>query len=128
MKQLSYRMENHDLIKIENDKIESFVNSTPYPSYDEMVDNLENNIELDSEYGEENHYLCKKIYENPTNKQLIIDAGKQIFDAGGIQALLANHTIIKYFSPYWKSDDLQIKSQGSIIEHYFQSVTDEWKA
>ena len=43
MKQLSYRMENHDLIKIE-----SFVNSTPYPSYDEMVDNLENNIELDT--------------------------------------------------------------------------------
>ena len=47
---------------------------------------------------------------------------------GGLQALSANHTILKYFSPYSKSNNIAIKSQGNIIEHYFQSLTKEWRA
>ena len=47
---------------------------------------------------------------------------------GGMQALSANHSIIKYFSPYWNSTNIIIKMQGRIIEEYFQDVTSEWKA
>jgi len=121
-------MENQDIIETENDIIKSFVTSTPYPSYQEMMDYLKNNIELECEYGEINHNLCKTIYENPTNEELIIEVGKKIYKRGGIQALYANYTILKYFSPYWRSTNIVIKSQGSMIGHFFQSVTEEWKA
>ena len=121
-------MENRELIETEDDIIKSFVTSTPYPSYQEMMDYLKNNIELGCEYGEMNHNLCKTIYENPTNKELIVEMGKKIYERGGIQALSANYTILKYFSPYCRSTNIVIKSQVSMIEHFFQSVTEEWKA
>jgi hypothetical protein len=53
--------------------------------------------------------------------------GKKIYEMGGMQSLSTNHTIIKYFSPYWNSTNIRIKIQGRIIENYFQDVSSEWK-
>ena len=117
-----------DLIKEEDDVIEKFVKETPYPNYEEMVEKLDDHIDLWSEYSEQNHICCKMIYENPRNKKLIIEMGKKIYVMGGMQALTANHTVIKYFSPYWKSSNIIIKSQGRLLEDYFQEVCDEWIA
>jgi hypothetical protein len=117
-----------DLIEMEDEMILEFVKVTPYPNYDEMLNKLENRIELWCEYGNQNHICCKIIYENPTNKNLIVEMGKKIYEIGGMQALSANHTTIKYFSPYWNSTNTIIKMQGNIIESYFQNVTSEWKA
>ena len=108
--------------------IVEFVKVTPYPNYEEMLEKLDNYIELWAEYGMQNHICCKTIYENPTNKNLIVEMGKRIYDMGGMQALSANHTIIKYLSPYWNSSNIIIKMQGRIIEDYFQDVSSEWKA
>jgi len=119
--------DNKDLIQEENEVIEEFVKVTPYPSYEEMLETLENHIELWAEYGNFNHVCCKTIYENPLNKNLIVEMGKNIYAMGGLQALSANHSIIKYFSPYWKSTNIIIKMQGRIIEEYFQDVSSEWK-
>lgn len=117
-----------DLIKVEDEAILNFVKETPYPNYEEMLEKLDDHIDLWSEYGEYQHLCCKIIYENPTNKNIIVERGKQIYKMGGKQALSAIHTIIKYFSPYWNSENIIIKMQGRIIEEYFQEVTPEWKA
>jgi hypothetical protein len=92
-----------DFIQVEDEMIIEFVKVTPY-------------------------ICCKIIYENPTNKNVIVEMGKKIYEMGGIQALSANYSIIKYFSPYWNSTNIIIKMQGRIIEEYFQDVSSEWKA
>ena len=81
-----------------------------------------------AEYGLLNHIWCKKIYENPIDKELIIEMGKKIFERGGIQALTMNHNVIKYVSPYWQSTNSIIKGQGRMVAEYFQEVCEEWKA
>jgi hypothetical protein len=120
--------DNKDLIQVEDEVIVEFVKVTPYPNYEEMLEKLFNHIELLCEYGKKHHICCKIIYENPTNKNLIVEMGKKIYKMGGIQALSAIHTIIKYFSPYCNSTNIIIKTQGKIIEVYFQDVSSEWKA
>jgi len=108
-------------------QVEKFVKNNKYPSYEEMLSKLEPNIELWSEYGDVNHVCCKIIYENPSNRDLIIKMGKEIFNRGGMHALQINHAIIKYASPYATSDNIYVRSQASIIEMYFQNVTPEWR-
>jgi len=120
-------MDIQDYIKVEKELIEEYIKVYPYPDYDIMLKNIENNIELWAEYGKNNHICCKIIYENPNNEELIIKMGKKIYELGGMQALTMNHSTIKYFSPYWKSTNMIIKSQGGIIESFFQGVCDEWK-
>ena len=124
-------MENNndieDFIQVEDEMIIEFVKVTPYPNYEEMLEKIDNKIELWSEYGKEHHICCKIIYENPTNKNLIVEMGEKIYKMGGLQALSANHTIIKNFSPYWNSTNIIIKMQEKIIEEYFHEVSPEWK-
>ena len=118
-------------LKVENELIKQYVKVYPYPEFKEISNILHNNIDfidMYAEYGLPNHICCKIIYENPTDKELIIEMGKKIFERGGIQALTMNHNVIKYVSPYWKSTNNSIKGQGSNIEHYFQEVCEEWKA
>jgi hypothetical protein len=113
--------------KKEAKRVEKFVNDNKYPSYEEMRSKLEANIQLLNQYGDENHICCKIIYENPSNKDLIVKIGKEIFERGGINALQMNHAIIKYASPYATSNNIYVRSQPSIIEMYFQNVTPEWE-
>ena len=105
-----------------------FVQTNPYPSYEEMMERIDCRVDLFAEYGSKNHVCCKIIYENPTNKELIVEMGKAIYKMGGLQALSKNHEIIKCFSPYWRSSDPEIRVQGRIIEEYFEGVCAEWKS
>jgi len=73
------------------------------------------------------HNFCKKIYENPINKELIVEIGKKIFNCYGIESLIVCNTIIKYYSPYCNSGNEIIKRQGRLVEYYFTEVTPEWK-
>ena len=113
--------------RLENIRLEKFVLENPYPSYDEIIGKLGDHIEIECEYGKMNHVCCKIIYDNPTNEELIIEMGKRIYNHGGMQALQANHVLLKYFSPYWQSTDMAVKCHGRYIELLFQSVTPEWK-
>lgn len=103
--------------------MEDFIKSHPYPTYSEMVKKLDDRIDLYAEYGKMQHAWCKTIYENPMNKDLIVELGKKIYRLGGMQALVSINTILKYFSPYWDSLDADIKDQGNVIDLYFASVT-----
>ena len=118
----------YDEEEIENKMMEYYVKLNPYPSYDEMIEKIIDKLDLYAEYGEFNHICCKIIYENPTNKDLIIKMGKKIYCRGGMTALQANCYTITNFSPFYKSTDIRIKSFGRLVEFYFQDVCDEWKA
>ena len=107
--------------------IKKFVQTNPYPSYEEMMERIDCRLDLFAEYGTQNHEWCKIIYENPTNKELIVKVGKAIYKMGGTQALSKNHEIIKCFSPYYKNPDIKIQ-QGRMIEEYFEDVCAEWKS
>jgi len=124
-------MDIENELKVENELIKQYVKVYPYPEFKEISNILHNNIDfLDmyAEYGLLNHIYCKIIYENPIDKELIIEMGKKIFERGGIQALTMNHNVIKYVSPYWQSTNSIIKGQGRMIEEYFQEVCEEWHA
>lgn len=120
--------DNADLVQAEDELIKEFVKAMPYPDYEDMLEKLDDHMELWCEYGKNHHECCKIIYENPTNKELIIEMGKKIYGIGGMQALSANHSIITFFSPYGKSKDIRIRTQGKMIELYFQEVTPKWRA
>ena len=124
----TYDEEIQEEIKEYNEMIEEYVKLNPYPSYDKMIKKIGNELDLYAEYGDVNHFCCKIIYENPTNKDLIVKMGKKIYSRGGMQSLQANCTIIKYLSPYYESSNIQIKSHGRVLEFYFEEVTDEWRA
>ena len=106
-----------------NFAIEEYVKSYPYPEYNDMVEKIENNLAVWSEYSIINHDCCKIIYENPNNKDLIVEMGKKIYKSGGLQALKMNHNVIKNYSPYSQSTNNKIKTH---VEAYFQDVRD-WK-
>lgn len=116
-----------ELKKKEDEMLVEFVKTTPYPNYKQMLKKLEGHIDLWSEYGEKNHKWCKIIYENPTNKNVIVEMGKNIYEGGGGHTLWMNTNIIKYFSPYWNSTNIIIKMQGGMIEQYFTDAFPEWK-
>ena len=99
--------------------IKEYILLNPYPSYDTMVENIENNLVLWSEYGKMNHIWCKEIYENPNNKDLIIEIGKKIYNMGGKQSLIKNLKIITDFSPY---NNIITREQCKKIEEYFQNI------
>jgi hypothetical protein len=93
-----------------------------------MTQKLNDHITLSAEYGQTQHVCCKTIYENPTDDKLIVKMGKRIHALGGIQALASNYAILKHFSPYSKSTDIEIKLQVRIIESLFEEVSPEWKS
>jgi hypothetical protein len=97
--------------------IEEYSKTYPYQEYNEMVEKIENNLAIWSEYSLINHECCKIIYENPNNKDLIVEMGQKIYKSGGLQSLRMNHNVIKYFSPYSQSTNNKIKKH---IEEYFQ--------
>lgn len=115
-------------IQKENKMIEEYVKLNPYPSYDEIEKKLEKHLDLYAEYGDLNHFCCKIIYENPTNKDLIVKMGKKIYERGGMTALQSNYHVIRYFTPFWESSNLVIKSYARMFDFYFTEVTDEWRA
>ena len=88
--------------------IYNFIDSNPYPSYDEMDVKLNSRLDLSSEYGLSNHQFCKSIYENffKDDKTLeIIEKSKNIYSSGGRQALFCNLETIRLYSPLSQCND-----------------------
>jgi hypothetical protein len=72
------------------------VKANPYPTFEAITALLEKqrHLALIAEYGRINHDLCKTIYENCTDKEKVIEAGKAIHARGGIQALQCNFYVL----------------------------------
>ena len=110
-------------------KLLLYVEQNPYPEYCLIEELLlkHDRWELLSEYGQINHILCKKIYENPNDENIIVSCGKQIYKRGGFTALQANYYVIIQF--YKKSRDEDIRyCYPKKLEFTFEKITSEWKA
>jgi len=119
--------EIQDYINVDEDLIKEYVKVNPYPEYETMLEKIKHNIDLEMEYGELNHEFCKVIYENPNDENLIIEMGKKIYKRGGIQALLMNFNVIKYYSPYWQSKINSIKFiKFKYIFNYRINIINRW--
>jgi len=112
----------------EQQEMTEFIKSNPYPIFEKVEEKIQNRLDLWCEYSFSNHMFCKIIYENPTNKDLIVEMGTKIYKMGGMQALLANYFIIKYFSPYSESTNIIVKEQEKKIAEYFKDVCLEFTA
>lgn len=106
--------------------IENFVKNNPFPSYEEIENKLQNNCFLYAEYSKFCHKCTQTIYENPTNKQTILEMGKRLHRAAGDVALLTCCQILRNYSPYKDSHDIDIRSQARILEFYFAEVSPTW--
>ena len=80
--------------------VANYIAENPYPDYQSMWSSLP--MELAAEYGTVNHCLIKQVYENMHFQQVLREAGDQIHTRGGMQALHANFTVLKYYSPMAK--------------------------
>jgi dissimilatory sulfite reductase (desulfoviridin) alpha/beta subunit len=92
----------YNSVEEEKKAIEEFVSNNPYPSYEEILSLIKPDIEMWAEYGEPNHYFCKEIYENVTNKEIVKKSGERIDKRGGIQAMRQNYYVLKLASPLKK--------------------------
>jgi hypothetical protein len=86
---------------VDEDKlVANFIAKNPYPDYQSMWSSLP--LHLAAEYGEYNHELIKQVYENIHCQQVMKKVGDQIHARGGIQAMQANLTVLKWYSPMAK--------------------------
>ena len=81
-----------------------FLAENPYPTYEEMTEKwLSQRIDLDAEYGLQNHNLCRKIYMNLNKRKLlekiVEDFISTVITLGGKQALKANIEILVDYTP-----------------------------
>jgi len=95
----------------------------PYPSYESWIKRLESRLDLYAEYGKANHVLCKIIYDNCTDEERVVDAGKRIYRRGGFQALQCNYYVILA-----ALRDAGVGEQSFDITNMFEKVTPEWRA
>ena len=92
-----------------NQIIKLFVETNPYPSYEEMEEYLDVSIQLYAEYGVYNHVLCKNVYENLYNEKCDFYVEKWIntvigTGGGGILTLRCNADTLRRFSPISKCE------------------------
>lgn len=94
----------------EDEPIINFVKAHPYPSYEEMVNIIGKDDRTYAEYGEKNHELCKKIYENITDSKIVADCGLAINEMGGFQAMSANYKVLLMYSPFREATNPNVRS------------------
>ena len=77
-------------IERENNDIKHFINSHPYPSYDEVRKLINRNVAMCAEYGTLNHKWMEKIYNDIFDRKKIKVIGKLINVRGGMTAMVEN--------------------------------------
>ena len=99
-----------------NSLLKQFIKDNEYFCYQKIIDLIEKIIKekerfaIDffyfmSEYGEPNHDICKTIYENLFDKDIVNRCGRQIADRGGKESLIACYYIILNCSPLINSEN-----------------------
>tara|TARA_B110000914_G_C15499600_1_gene465092 strand:- start:1313 stop:1717 length:405 start_codon:yes stop_codon:yes gene_type:complete len=103
----------------EIDAIKEFVKQNPYPSFEKISEILP--LREYAEYGNINHLLCKKIYENIFDNKVITRSLHDIYNRGGCQAVLENYYTICNHSPLRWSQ--LTKSYASNIQYCMEEAT-----
>ena len=125
-------------IEKEDEEIRDFVKCHPMPSPDDeegeywwfkVIDRLKN------DQGINGMLFCslmrfdiiKKMYENLTNKTIIVECGKELNRDGKWDAMAINQTLLALAIDELNDTDKPITSQVRIIEHWWDGIG-KWKA
>ena len=71
--------------------------------------------------------LMKKMYENLTDKKVIIDCGKELNRDGKFNAMIVNITLLSITMDELNDTNKSCLSQMSVIENWWDGIG-KWKA
>ncbi len=86
--------------------MESFILSNPFPSYQQMTQDIEDypdfglSMAMYAEFGRRHYEVLKAAYESGMKREAIRHAGQVIYDLGGMQAMQMNFYAFAHFSPF----------------------------
>ena len=81
------------------------LNRHVYPEYEDVVKIIQNNMELFSEYGRENHWCMYYIWDFHFEHDDIKKMGEETTKRGGFQAMQANYyTLLHVFRTLYKNE------------------------
>ena len=125
-------------IEKENEEIRDYVRCHPMPLPDDeegeqfwkkVIKRLKNDQGINAMilYSFVNFDIMKKMYENLTDKKVIVDCVKELNRDGKWDAMAINQTLLALAIDELNDTDKPITSQVRIIEHWWNGIG-KWKA
>ena len=125
-------------IEKENEEIRDFVKCNPMPSPDDeggnefwfkVVDRLKADQGINGMiiFSFADFDIVKRMYENQTDKKVIIECGKELNSDGGWDAMAISQTLLALAIDKLNDTDKPITTQVRIIEHWWDGIG-KWKA
>ena len=125
-------------IEKEDEEIRDFVKCHPMPSPDDeegeywwfkVIDRLKNDQGINGMiiFSFMRFDIIKRMYENLTNKTIIVECGKELNRDGKWDAMAINQTLLALAIDELNDTDKPITSQVRIIEHWWDGIG-KWKA
>ena len=124
-------------IEKEDEEIRDFVRCHPMPSPDDeegdklwkkVIDRMKDNEGVNGMiiYSFVRFDIMKKMYENLTDKQIIIDFGKELNRDGEFNAMIINLTLLSIAMDELNDTNKPCLSQMRVIEHWWDGIG-KWK-
>ena len=125
-------------IEKEDEEIRDFVKCHPMPSPDDeegeywwfkVIDRMKNDQGINGLiiFLLMRFDIIKRMYENLTNKTIIVECGKELNRDGKWDAMAINQTLLALAIDELNDTDKPITSQVRIIEHWWDGIG-KWKA
>ena len=125
-------------IEKEDEEIRDFVKCHPMPSPDDeegekfwfkVIDRLKNaeGINKRAIFSFVRFDIMKKMYENLTDKKVIVDCGKELNRDGEFNAMIINITLLSIAMDELNDTNKSCPTQMRVIEHWWDGIG-EWKA
>ena len=125
-------------IEKEDEEIRDFVRCHPMPSPDDeegdklwkkVIDRMKDNEGVNGMiiYSFVRFDIMKKMYENLTDKTVIIDCGKELNRDGEFNAMIINLTLLSIAMDELNDTNKPCLSQMRVIEHWWDGIG-KWKA
>ena len=125
-------------IEKEDEEIRDFVKCHPMPSPDDeegekfwkkVIDRMKEAEGVNGMiiYSFVRFDIMKKMYENLTDKKVIIDCGKELNRDGKINAMIINLTLLSIAMDELNDTNKPCLTQMRVIEHWWDGIG-KWKA
>ena len=125
-------------IEKEDEEIRDFVKCHPMPSPDDeegeqfwkkVIDRLKNDQGINAMiiYSFVNFDIIKRMYENLTDKKVIVECGKELNRDGKWDAMAINQTLLALALDKLNDTNNNISTQIRVIEHWWDGIGN-WKA
>ena len=122
----------------EDEEVRDFVRCHPMPSPDDkqgeqfwkkVIDRMKSGegVKDMTRYMFVNFAIIKKMYENLTDKQIIIDCGKELNRDGKFNAMIINKTLLSIAMDELNDTNQPCLTQMRVIEHWWDGIG-KWKA